>query len=137
MLRAVLRFRRLDVQLLRDQPQSLGKADIFDLLHEADDIAGNPAAETVVELAGGMDGERGCLLLVKRTEADQILGSALFELDVFADDANDIGVLFDDRKSVCGSRGGHGDSIVIIRGPARQCNLWKFGLLLKSWAPLA
>jgi hypothetical protein len=52
------------------------------------------ADEEVIELARGMHGKRRGLLAVKRAESGVIGRTSFFQLDVVADDADDIRLLF-------------------------------------------
>ncbi len=81
-----------------------GEGDVLDLLHEAEDIARNSAAEAVKELVGGVDRERRRLFLVKRAQPLVILRAGLAQLHVLADDADDVGLLLEGRREVAGVR---------------------------------
>jgi UDP-N-acetylglucosamine 1-carboxyvinyltransferase len=50
-------FGERDAELLCDQADGFGEGDVFDFLDEAEDVAGNAAAEAVIELARGVDGK--------------------------------------------------------------------------------
>ena len=62
-------FGQRDAQLLRDQADGFREGDVLDLLDEAEDVSGNAAAEAVIELARGVDGERRRFLAVEGAEA--------------------------------------------------------------------
>src|SRR5579864_8516697 len=51
--------------------------------------------KTVIELLRCTHGERGRLLVMKRTEPREIPRARLLELDVVADDPNDVGLLLE------------------------------------------
>src|SRR5579862_8939815 len=63
--RGISHLRQRDVQLLGDSSHRLRKADVFDPLHESEDVAGGAAAEAVKELPRGVDRERRRLLVVE------------------------------------------------------------------------
>ena len=92
-----------DAALLGNDPHRFGKADVFDLAHEGEDVAGGLAAEAVIELAGGVDVEGGCLFVVERAEAAVVLGAGLAQSDVALDYLDDVGLLLDGFGEV-----GHG-----------------------------
>ena len=89
---------------MRHHPHGFGEGDVFDFLHEAEDVAGDAAAEAVKKLARGMDGERRGLLAVEWAQAGEILRARLLQLDVVADDADDIRLLLDRVCEVAGVR---------------------------------
>ena len=74
----------------------------FYFLDEAEDVAGDAASEAVVELARGVDRERRRFFAVEGTEAGVVLRSGFLELDVVADDADDIGLLLDGVCEIAG-----------------------------------
>src|SRR5207302_7424772 len=82
-------------QLLRHQPHRFRKSDVLDFLNEGEYVAGHAAAEAVKELPGGVHGERRRLLIVEGTKAREVLRARLLELDVIADNANDVGLLLE------------------------------------------
>ena len=57
------------------------------------------------KLTRGVHGKRRRLFAVEGTKAGVVLRAGLFQLDVVADDADDIGLLLD---GVCEISGGHG-----------------------------
>ena len=100
----VARLGQRDAQLLRDHADGFGERNVFDLLDEAEDVAGDAAAEAVIELARGVDGERRRLLAVEGAEAGVVLRAGLLQLDVVADDADDVGLLLDGVREIAGVR---------------------------------
>src|SRR5258708_39496648 len=100
--RAVLGLGQGEAQLLRHQADGLGKTDVLDLLHEAENVAGNAAAKAMIELARGVDGKRRRLLLVERTQPGKVLRSRLLQLDVVAHNADDIRLLLDRECEIAG-----------------------------------
>jgi hypothetical protein len=80
--------------LLGNAPDGFRESDVLDLLYEGKDIALLPASEAVKELPGRMHGKRRRLLFVKRTETNEVLRSGFLELDIIADDADDVRLLF-------------------------------------------
>ena len=87
-------------QLLRHHPHGLGEGDVFDLLHEAEDVARHAAAKAVIKLARGMHRKRRRLLSVKRTQSGIVLRAGLLQLDVVADDADDVRLLLDRVREI-------------------------------------
>ncbi len=102
--RRVARFGKGHAEFLRDQPNGFGESDVLDFLDEAENVPGNTAAEAVIELARGMDGERWRLFTVKWAEAGIVLCAGLLQLDVVADDADDVRLLFDRVREIAGVR---------------------------------
>jgi len=102
--RGVAGFGQRDAELLRYQTDGFGESDVFDLLDEAEDVAGNTATEAMIELARGVDGEGCGLLAVEGAKARIVLRSRLFQLDVVADDADDVRLLFDRVREIAGVR---------------------------------
>ena len=66
---------------------------------------GHAAAEAVIELARGVHGKRRRLLAVKGTQPGVVLRPGLFQLDVVADDADDVRLLLDRVREI--ARVGH------------------------------
>ncbi len=62
------------------------------------------ASEAVVELARGVDGERRRLFAVEGAESGVVLRAGLLQLDVVADDANDVRLLLDRVCEIAGVR---------------------------------
>src|SRR5690348_481221 len=87
---AGLRYR--NAALLRDGANSLRKGQLVHFHHEFENVAACAAAEAVIDLLHGMDGERRSLFLMERAQTGEVL-AALFEADVFADDADDVRLL--------------------------------------------
>ena len=82
-----------DVALLSDDADGFRESYILNLADEGENVAGNAAAEAVVELADGVDGERGRLFFMERAEAGVVLRASFFEAHVFADDLDDVSLL--------------------------------------------
>jgi hypothetical protein len=68
-------FRQGNAELLRHHTDGFGEGDVFDFLDEAEDVAGEAAAEAMIELARGVDRERRGFFAVKGAEAGIVLGS--------------------------------------------------------------
>ena len=92
--RTFLGARKRDATLFGDDAQRFRKRALFHFHNEFEDITALAAAETVVNLFGGMDVERGGFLGVERAKPAKIL-PGLFQLDVFADDPDDVRLLLD------------------------------------------
>ncbi len=71
-----------------------GKSDLVHLHQEFENVAAGAAAEAVVDLLDGMDGEGRRFFGMKWAEADEIL-AALLQAHVFANHADDVRLLFD------------------------------------------
>src|ERR1035438_577380 len=84
--------------------KGVGECDVFDLLNEGKDVSRLAAAKAVKELARGMDGKRRRLLGMKGTEAGEILGSRFLQLDVVADDTDDVRLLLERLFEVVGGQ---------------------------------
>jgi len=93
-------FRQRNAKLLRNQPDGFGESDVFDLLDEAEDVARDATTEAVIELARGVNGKRCSFLAVEGAEPGVVLRSGLLQLDVVADDADDVGLLFDRVREI-------------------------------------
>ena len=91
-----------DAELLGDGADRLGEGDVLDLLDEGEDVSGDSAAETVKELAAGMDGKRGRLFAVEGAESRVVLRSGFAQLYILADDADDVSLLLDGVSEVSG-----------------------------------
>ena len=96
-----------------DDADGLGEADVFHLHDEGEDVAFFVAAEAVEVAVGGVDGEGAGFFFVEGAEAGVVLGSGLAELDVVADDADDVGLLLDELSEVVG-HGGAGRPDLIL-----------------------
>src|SRR5579872_2699259 len=92
--RTFARLGNADATLFGDGAHSFGKRGFVHLHHELKNVAALAAAEAMVELLGGVNGERRRFFLMKGAEAAEILAT-LFQADVFADDANDVRLLLD------------------------------------------
>ena len=53
----ITRLGQRDAELLGHQTHGFGEGDVFDFLDEAEDVAGDAAAEAVIELARGVHGK--------------------------------------------------------------------------------
>ena len=102
-----------------------GKGDVLDLLDEGEDVAGDSAAEAVEELAAGVDGKRRRFFAVEGAESGVVLRPRLAQLDVFADDADDVGLLLDGVGEVSGVS--HSTSLPHCGDGREDCwaSLWK------------
>src|SRR4051812_7521974 len=83
-------FGQRDAQLRSNGTNGFGERRVLDLLHEAEDVTREAASEAVIELFRGVHAEAGRLLVVERTEPGEILRAGFLQLDVVADDANDV-----------------------------------------------
>ena len=92
-----------DADLLRDDADGLREGDVLDFADEAEDVARSLAAEAVVELAHGVDGEGRRFFLVEGAEAGVVLRAGLAQADVALDHLDDVGLLLDGLGEV-----GHG-----------------------------
>ena len=63
--------------------------EVFDAADEVDHLAARPAAEAIVALVFGIDGERGRFFVMERAQPDQIL-AAPPQLDVAGNDLLDV-----------------------------------------------
>jgi hypothetical protein len=102
--RVVGRLRDGDAQLLRDQADGFREGYVFDFLDEAEDVAGEAASEAVIELARGVDGERCSFFAVEGAESGVVLRAGFLQLNVVADDANDVRLLLDRVCEIAGVR---------------------------------
>ena len=91
-----------NAELLGDGADRFREGYVFDLLDEGEDVSRDSAAEAVEELAAGVDGKRGRLLAVEGTESRVVLRPGFAQLDVLADDADDVGLLLDGVCEVSG-----------------------------------
>ena len=90
--RAIARLGNRDAAFFGDGANRFRKLALLHFHHELENVAAHAAAEAVVNLLHGMDGERGCFLLVEWAEAGEIL-AAFFQAHVFADHADDVRLL--------------------------------------------
>ena len=91
-----------DAALGGDDADGFGEADVFHLHDEGEDVAFFVAAEAVEVAVGGVDGEAAGLFFVEGAEAGVVLGSGFAQLDVVADDADDVGLLLYELGEVVG-----------------------------------
>ncbi len=91
-----------DAALGGDCADGLGEADVFELLDEGEDVAFFMAAEAVEVAVAGVDGEAAGFFFVEGAEAGVVLGTGFAELDVVADDADDVGLLLYELGEVIG-----------------------------------
>ena len=103
-----------DAAFAGDDADGFGEADVFNFADEAEDVARDSAAETVVELADGVDGEGGGFFFVEGAEAGVVLRAGFAQADVSLDHLDDVGLLLDglgevghvDVLRIAGRRGG-------------------------------
>src|ERR1019366_2444111 len=95
-----------DPLLPRPQPHRFGEGDVLDLLDEAEHVSRDAAAEAVIELARGVHGKRRRLLAMKWTKSRIVLRPLFLQLDVVADDADDVRLLLHGFFEIF--RAGHG-----------------------------
>ena len=79
-----------------------GKLTVFKLHDEGEDVAFFVAAEAVEVVVGGVDGEGAGFFFVKGAETGVVLRAGFAQLDVVADDADDVGLLLDGLCEVVG-----------------------------------
>ena len=96
----------------------LGEAEMLELHEKCDRSTAHTTAEAMIELFGSAYCERGCFLVVKWAEADEVCAGAL-ELEERADDVNDVACVANllDRglgNDGQGRSGGRG-SLVLLR----------------------
>ncbi len=100
--RAEFALGKRDSALSSYDADSFGEADVFNLHDEGEDVAFLVAAEAVEVVVRGVDGERAGLFFVKGAEAGVVLGTGFTQLDVVADDADDVCLLLDGLGEVVG-----------------------------------
>jgi hypothetical protein len=83
-----------DAAFFGDNANGFGERALFHLHDELEDVAADVAAEAMIDLAQWMDVEGRRFFGVERAESAKILPS-LLQLDVFADDADDVRLLLD------------------------------------------
>src|SRR5207237_10455544 len=94
---------QFDSRPLGEHAQRVEKLDAVALHDEINSVAAGLAAEAVKKLLGGIDAERGRLLLVERAQTDE-LGPAALESDALPDQFDDVRSLEDLRLVVaCGA----------------------------------
>ncbi len=118
--RVELGLGRGDAELLGDGANGLRKGDVLDFLDEGEDVSGDSAAEAVEELAAGVDGKRRRFFAVEGTKTGVVLGPGFAQLYIFADDADDVGLLLDGVSEVSG---------VSHRTSLHDCGAGRNGLL--------
>src|SRR5208337_559503 len=94
-------------QLLSNQPKGFREGDVLDLLDKGEDISRLSAAKAVIKLPCGMHRKRRRLLGMKRTKPRKVLRPSLLQLDVVANDANDIRLLLEGLFEVVGGSRSH------------------------------
>jgi hypothetical protein len=122
--RGVAGFGQRDAEFLCNQADGFGESDVLDFLDEAEDVAFFLASEAVVELLGGVDGKGRSFFAVKGAEAGVVLRAGFFELDVVADDADDVRLLLEGVGEVAGV--GHFEaelSVGIVREKGAEGNI--------------
>ena len=70
-----------------------GEGDVFDLADEGEHVARDAAAEAVIELPDGVDGERGRFFLVEGAQAGVVDAAGFAQADVPLDHLDDVGLL--------------------------------------------
>src|ERR1700686_1571573 len=86
-------LRHRHAELLSQQPDSLGESNVLHLLNKSKDIPRLSAPKAVIKLPRSMHRKRRRLLRMKRTKPRKVLRPSLLQLDVVADDADDIRLL--------------------------------------------
>ena len=82
-------LRDVDVRAVGQIAHGLGKVEVLGLHDEREDVAPFPAAEAVPQLGGGVDLERGGLLLMQRAAAPEV-AALLLDGGALADDRHEI-----------------------------------------------
>ena len=105
---AFVRVRPLqpDAGALGEHPRRRGKIHVLVLHHELEHVAARAAAEAVINLSLGVDVERGRLFLMERAKR-LVRGTAALELEVCADDLDDVVRASDVFENVLGNDLGH------------------------------
>ncbi len=117
--RAELALGQRDAALGGDGADGFGEADVLHLHDEGEDVAFFVAAEAVEVAVGGVDGEASRSFLCGRGRGRCSSGRRFAQLDVVADDADDVGLLLDELGEVVGHDGAWvGLSYFIDRFPA-------------------
>src|SRR5579864_2215055 len=92
--RTFARLRNADAAFFSDGAHRFRKRGLVHLHHELKNVAALAAAEAVVKLLGGVNGEGRRFFLMEWAKAAEIL-AAFFQANVFADDADDVRLLLD------------------------------------------
>ena len=95
-----------NAQLLCNCPNGFRESNVLDFLDKTENVARHAAAKAVKELFRRMHRKRWRLLVMKGTKPGVVLRPRLLQLDVVADDANDVRLLLDGFLEVAGF--GHG-----------------------------
>jgi len=111
--RAELALRQRDSALGGDDADCLREADVLHLHDEGEDVAFLVAAEAVEVVVRCVDREGAGLFFVKGAEAGVVLRAGFAQLDVVADDADDVGLLLDGLCEVVGHACGAGVSVAV------------------------
>jgi hypothetical protein len=100
-------FGERNAAFLGDGSDGFREGEVLYLADKAEDISGLAAAEAVVELAAGVDGEGWGFFFVEGAEAGVVLRAGFAQADVAADDFDDVGLLLDGLGEVghVGTRG--------------------------------
>src|SRR5260370_1306543 len=85
-----------------DDADGFGEADVLELHDEGEDVTFFVAAEAVEVAVVGIDGKAAGFFFVEGAEAGVVLRSGLAQLDVFADDADDVDLLLYELGEVIG-----------------------------------
>src|SRR6185503_14501163 len=80
-----------DPEAVGEPLDRLGEVEVLRLLDEAHDVAALPAAEAVVELLDGIDGEARRPLLVERAPAREARARGAAQRRARGDDLDDVG----------------------------------------------
>ncbi len=89
----------------------LGEIQVVVVHDEAEGVAAGAAAETVIELLVGADGEGGGLFLVERAAGGVVL-AGLFHLDARSHHVDDVGAVQKVVNEALGNQPGHGSLII-------------------------
>ena len=123
---AELALGQRDAALGGDDADGFGEADVLHLHDEGEDVALFVAAEAVEVAVGGVDGEAAGLFFVEGAEAGVVLRAGLAELDVVADDADDVGLLLDELGEVIG----HANAVATRLYPSQ---IYRLSLRVTGW----
>jgi len=100
--RAEFALGQRDAALGGDDADGLGEADVLHLHDEGEDVTFLVAAEAVEVVVDCVDGEGACFFFMEGAEAGVVLRAGFAQLDVVADDADDVGLLLDGLCEVVG-----------------------------------